>query len=358
MQDYSSFTAADLLLDDQFIQYCNGDTAVASYWSNLAENNLPLQEEIKIAMALYQNLTIATSTEEKQTELTNLKKNIEAEKEKPTVLTPLSLVRSITSNKKWRIAIAAAAVLTGIIFTTTVLLKNNQHYNINNIAANEFAKAHYNQVIQSSTDERKEVMLPDGSTVTLNCGTSIKISDDFNKTQRWVYLDGEAFFSVKPDKERPFVVITKKTATSALGTSFKIRSYAGETQNTVMLATGKVKVQSIHDNNASSDIYLLPGQKATTENNNLPIKANFDMEALQNWRSLTIELNKANLNEIIDALEFYYGVHVTLINKPQTEIAFTGKFSKESLHDLMEAISYTNKFNYTQKGNTVSILFQ
>jgi transmembrane sensor len=249
-------------------------------------------------------------------------------------------------------------VLTGIIFTTTVLLKNNQHYNINNIAANEFAKAHYNQVIQSSTDERKEVMLPDGSTVTLNCGTSIKISDDFNKTQRWVYLDGEAFFSVKPDKERPFVVITKKTATSALGTSFKIRSYAGETQNTVMLATGKVKVQSIHDNNASSDIYLLPGQKATTENNNLPIKANFDMEALQNWRSLTIELNKANLNEIIDALEFYYGVHVTLINKPQTEIAFTGKFSKESLHDLMEAISYTNKFNYTQKGNTVSILFQ
>jgi hypothetical protein len=93
MQDYSSFTAADLLLDDQFIQYCNGDTAVASYWSNLAENNLPLQEEIKIAMALYQNLTIATSTEDKQTELTNLKKNIEAEKEKPTVLTPLSLVR-------------------------------------------------------------------------------------------------------------------------------------------------------------------------------------------------------------------------------------------------------------------------
>ncbi|MEO5942588.1 MAG: hypothetical protein ABIP30_05350, partial [Ferruginibacter sp.] len=113
MQDYSSFTAADLLLNEQFIRYCNGDTAAASYWRKLAETNLPLQAEIKIARALYQNLTIATSTEDKQTELTNLKKNIEAEKEKSTVLIPSSPVRSITSNKKWRIAVAAAAVLTG-----------------------------------------------------------------------------------------------------------------------------------------------------------------------------------------------------------------------------------------------------
>ena len=355
MVDYTTYKAIDLLQDEHFINYCKGKKEAIAFWNNYLLQQPDLQSEVDKAQKLYAIMSIRPTATDKKIALENLRNALTLEKQ---FVNSARVVSIAASPKKWRYAMMVAAVLTGIILTAAIWLTAKQSYHINDIPVAAFAKANYKEIIQSAADERREIMLPDGSAVTLNYGSTIKIADDYNRHQRWVYLEGEAFFSVKPNKQKPFVVITGKNATSALGTSFKVRNYTSEKVSDVMLATGKVKVQSMLHQSTKGDLILLPGEKANCENNNLPVKTSFDLTILDNWRNLKIELDKANLDKIITTLEFNYGVQVKLQNKPVKEFAFTGKFDKESLQNVLEAISFTNKFSYTQKGNIVSIMFQ
>ncbi len=355
MLDYTTYKAIDFLQDENFILYCNHNIDAIAFWEKVLVQEPQLQKEIDEAKILYAALSIRISPLEKSEALATLKKTIEIEKQQAgkATLLPVTFI-----NKKLRWVIMAAAAIAGVLLISSIWFNKIESYSINDTPVAVFAKVLYNTAIKSGENERKVVTLPDGSIVTMNYGSTLKLATDYNQTHRWVYLEGEVFFSVKPDKQRPFVVITSKNATSALGTSFKVRNYPGENNSDIMLATGKVKVQSMLNQSAKGDLILLPGDKASCLNKDLPVKSAFDLEVLRNWRSLKINLNKANLENIIDTLGFYYGVQVKLINKPGKEIAFTGKFDNESLQNVLEAISFTNKFSYTQKGNNISVLFQ
>lgn len=355
MRDYTTYEVTDLLQDENFIEFCRGNEGAAAFWNAFLLKHPEQRGKIDEAQKMLAKMAVSVTAVEKQLALENLRNAVALEKQglHRTPVLPIA-----AAAKKWRYALVAAAVLTGVVLTAAIWLTKKQSYDINNTPVTAFAKAKYKEIIQAAADERREVTLPDGSAVTLNYGSSIKLADDYNQQQRWVYLEGEAFFSVKPNRQKPFVVITGKNATSALGTSFKVRNYAGEKVSDIMLATGKVKVQSMLSQSTRGDLILIPGEKAYCDNGNLPVKTSFDLAMLDNWRSLKIELDKANLDKIIATLEFNYGVQVKLQNKPVKEFAFTGKFDRAPLQNVLEAISFTNKFSYTQKGNIVSIMFQ
>ena len=86
------------------------------------------------------------------------------------------------------------------------------------------------------------VALPDGSTVTLAPASSLKYPRAFVGTRRSVYLTGEAFFEVFHDARHPFSVYTEQVVTTVLGTSFRVRAYAGQTEAQVQVRTGAVRV--------------------------------------------------------------------------------------------------------------------
>jgi len=88
--------------------------------------------------------------------------------------------------------------------------------------------------------EKKTILLPDGSLVFLNSKSSISYSKDF-KNKRELKLTGEAYFEVKKNPERPFLVETEKIKTRVLGTSFNIKAYKNS-QTMVSVNTGKVEV--------------------------------------------------------------------------------------------------------------------
>ncbi|MBC7868261.1 MAG: FecR domain-containing protein [Gloeobacteraceae cyanobacterium ES-bin-316] len=359
MPDYRSYKAEDLLLEEEFIQYCLASESATIFWNDLLIEYPEMQVEVDKALLLYAAISIRVTEKEKQLALGDFKMAIAREINEPAVEQAGPYDKQVKPflRKRW-IAIAAAAVTLGIIVVSALWVTQKISSGQGDTSVTAFKNTNYKQVIQSLMDERKDITLPDGSLVTLNYGSTLKISGDYNEKQRWVYLQGEAFFSVKPDKEKPFVVITDKNATSALGTSFKVRNYPGENYSDVMLATGKVKVQSMSGKDKGSNNILIPGEKLSFENVNTALKSVFDLAVLQNWRSLTINLNKASLDEIITTLEFNYGIRVKQENNPVKAVAFTGKFNKASLQEVLEAISFTNKFSYTQKGNIVSIEFR
>ena len=359
MPDYTTYKAEDLLMDDNFVGYCKGNNRGAvKFWDNFLTEHPQMSAEVDRAKKLFHLISVTVPVEEKNAALDKIKEEIVSGRYTlETIDDNDAPVYQMTSGRKfnWLRYVAAAAVI-GILISSLVWYSSTIR---SRSAIADFTKANYKEVLHAGNNQRKEIQLPDGSVALLNYGSVLKIADNFNQSERWVYLEGEAFFSVKKDKEKPFVVITSHTATTALGTSFKVRDYTGEQNGHVMLATGKVKVQSLIEiEHKKEDIILMPGEEATWKNNEQLVKYNFNQDTLLDWRNTKIAFEKADLPRIIETLEFYYGVQVRLENKPTMPIAFTGKFYEKSLKDVLEAIAFTNKFNYYQNGNIVSIRFQ
>lgn len=109
--------------------------------------------------------------------------------------------------------------------------------------------------------ERKAIQLPDGTQVWLEGGTVLDYPGQFGSRSREVYLKGEAFFEVKKDERRPFVVHTRFLQTTVLGTSFNVdASMANEAR--VVVVTGKVKVQVPEGGKEGQQVEVEPRQQA------------------------------------------------------------------------------------------------
>ena len=86
------------------------------------------------------------------------------------------------------------------------------------------------------------IELEDGTKVWINSASRLRYPVVFSGDTREVYLEGEAYFEVRRDVERPFIVHSGEQKVTVLGTSFGISCYASEVNNYTTLVSGKVKV--------------------------------------------------------------------------------------------------------------------
>lgn len=98
----------------------------------------------------------------------------------------------------------------------------------------------YNEIHVRKGGRANTVFLSDGSKVILNAATTFRYPTSFNGKNRQVYLDGEAYFEVSKDVEKPFVVKLKKQEITVLGTTFNVQAYAHEPYSEVTLLTGQI----------------------------------------------------------------------------------------------------------------------
>lgn len=98
------------------------------------------------------------------------------------------------------------------------------------------------QLVRTSGQQVKRALLPDSSQVWLNANSSIAIPENYGAHNRSVRLTGEAFFDVRPDTARPFVITSQTITVSVLGTSFNVRAYDGLEEVQVAVSTGRVSV--------------------------------------------------------------------------------------------------------------------
>jgi transmembrane sensor len=349
--DYINFNIEDFLTDESFINYCFelNDTD-KSHWENIILTQPLLKKKIADARELCLLLGIKVNKADKQEALAKLKASIAAEQLKTHIL-PVNNVRRL-----WLPRIAIAATL-----LVLVIAYGLYRYNTPVSAAvlySQATNANYHLVAQTNFSNRKSVVLPDGTTVILNGSSTLKVANDYNKNNRHVLLTGEAFFEVTKDKARPFVVLTAKTATTALGTSFKVSSYATSKTASVMLATGKVRVESTQSGRGITDQILTPGQQVVlADGNNNFIRSDFNQAELQNWISSKLVFSNANFTEIATKITDTYGIQVVTDNKEVNKIRFTGQFNNKSLTDVLDAIGFVNNFTYKQKGDTIKIVF-
>lgn len=191
---------------------------------------------------------------------------------------------------------------------------------------------------QTMDDERKEVTLPDGSTVWLNQNSSLSYDRSFSP--RTVALKGEAFFDVKKMDGKPFEIISGDAKTTVLGTSFNVRAYLNEAKVEVTVETGKVALEN--KAKASDKILLIAGESGSFDQPNQTVtKVATKISNANAWR--TRELAFAAdipLSQILNDMERYFGI--TIKAKPEVQrCTFTSGTTKNPVaKDILDAIVY------------------
>lgn len=94
----------------------------------------------------------------------------------------------------------------------------------------------------TGTGEKKIITLQDGSRLTLDAATTIKVQDDFSSSRKINLQDGQVFFDVKTDAQRPFTIVSDGLTTTVLGTSFSISAYAALNNISIGVVSGKISV--------------------------------------------------------------------------------------------------------------------
>jgi transmembrane sensor len=202
---------------------------------------------------------------------------------------------------------------------------------------------------------KSTVMLPDGSTVKLNAESHLKYEEFDNK--RNVHLTGEAFFEVAEDAGKPFTVFSKEISTTALGTSFNVRSYPEDLITQVYLRTGSVEVREF-ENNQKEKLILAPGDGVEYNAlNKTLVLAKIEPEMALAWNDNIIKFESADFNQVRNKLERWFGVEIEVVGKPDSAWRISGAFKNESLVNILTSIDFTAPLEYKISNNKVKIKF-
>jgi ferric-dicitrate binding protein FerR (iron transport regulator) len=225
-------------------------------------------------------------------------------------------------------------------------------------------------VIATKKGSKSQVTLPDGTRVWLNADSRLAYAGDFQGTIREISLTGEAFFDVAKDPNRPFVIHANSIDIKVLGTSFNLRSYAGESTTETALLHGKIEV-TLH-NQPDNKIVLKPNEKLVVSNTissgiediaddkkrvgqtETPMltlskiryvnKDSLPTEAY--WVQNKLAFDNEIFEKVVSKIERWYNVRVIIKNEHLKEKHFTGYFEDNSLEDVMEALHISGGLNY------------
>jgi ferric-dicitrate binding protein FerR (iron transport regulator) len=206
--------------------------------------------------------------------------------------------------------------------------------------------------------KRFDLLLSDGSQVTLNSGTSLKYPVQFlNIGNRQVFLDGEAFFNVAKDSVNPFIVSTSELNVRVLGTKFNLSSYPEDQYVNTTLLEGSVSVYNSKDTFESSNASLLePGYKAEWNKYNKEILVEeADIAMHTDWLNGKIILRHVPFKNIVKKLERHYNVEITNHNANLDDELFTASFDVESIEQVMETFNKTYPINYNIDNKEITI---
>lgn len=202
--------------------------------------------------------------------------------------------------------------------------------------------------------QKSKLFLPDGSVIWLNSESTLTYPEKFSDTLRLVTLEGEAYFEVSKDTERPFRVNTGSVGTTALGTSFNINA-PKEGKVTISLLTGKVKIE---EDKAGDFIILEPGTGFQFNYNNgqhtvFPIKH----DNVLAWKMGILVFDGDSFEQVAKKIHAWYGVEVQIKGTPPRDWKLTGKFENENLSNVIETIKFSRKFEHKLDSNKLLITF-
>jgi ferric-dicitrate binding protein FerR (iron transport regulator) len=197
--------------------------------------------------------------------------------------------------------------------------------------------------------QKSQIILPDGTRIWINSDTKVKYPGNFEKKQRDIYLEGEAFFDVAKETGRPFVVHTSGINVKVLGTKFNVKAYPNENQIETSLFEGKINLTA--DDSKSSDRILKevnPGEAFvySKESHKLASKS-FQKEEIDGWKNNRLIFKDDTFNNLVRKVERWYDVKILYDEKLFDDRRLTVElYEGERLERLLEIVGMTLSVNY------------
>ena len=178
----------------------------------------------------------------------------------------------------------------------------------------------------------------------LNDGTIFRYPERFTGENREVFVDGEAYFEVRSNPQKPFVVDNKMIKTVVTGTHFNINGYSADRFFEATLSEGKVSLEKGKQNFSMS-----PGEQVQYDvQTNVIVKKNVNPENAVAWINGMLIFKDEKLETAIKKLGRWYNVEIILSDKGLNSYLLTGTFQHEKLYQTLKLISLALpvKFEY------------
>lgn len=249
-------------------------------------------------------------------------------------------------NKRWTLRsasfeLAKVAAIFVLAFTIVYSFLINEN--------NDSAKM---QTIFVPPGQRAELTLTDGTKVWLNAKTTFTFPDKFTANNRRVTLDGEGYFDVTKNPEKPFIVNTEHYDIKVLGTEFNVTAYSGSSVFETSLLKGAVEVSSPA---TCSKVHLKPNTRTYEKNGELKTGI-IEHQSYFLWKEGLICFFDEPVGKMIKKLELYYDIKIDVQNKELLNNRYSGKFrTKDGVEHVLKVLQLRHRFSYI-KDNDLNLI--
>ena len=200
--------------------------------------------------------------------------------------------------------------------------------------------------------EQKRLLLADGTRITLNSVSSIRVAKDYGKRSRIVELKGEAFFDVVHLKT-PFIVRTDCGIIQDIGTEFVVRAWPGEKETEVTVTKGEIILRA-GDLSNSIGVPVVAGQRSVSDRNRIllePVRA--DLKQTLAWLDGDMIFDKTPFSHVLAKLGRDYPYTFGVTDTSLLGERVTASLTRQPLAAILKAISVSLGIGYVRNGDTI-----
>lgn len=197
-----------------------------------------------------------------------------------------------------------------------------------------------------------QLILPDGSKVWLNAGSSLRFPTAFVGKERRVELSGEAYFEVSKNKAMPFKVFANDMEVRVLGTHFNVMAYDNEKSINTTLIEGSVQVLI-----GTGRVYLKPGEEAILNktSSNMTVSA-ADVEQIVAWKNGYFMFNDENIESIMRKVSRWYNVDVTFKGSMKNKDFVGTMLRNRNVSELLRMLELTGAVHFSIEGRRITVM--
>ena len=238
-----------------------------------------------------------------------------------------------------------AAIFLIALVTCILVARDNSMFLSNEVACSE---------IYAPLGTRTMFYLPDGSKGWLNGGSHLQFPSEFRGKTRDVNLQGEAFFNVKTNPKRPFIVSGTDFEVVAHGTSFNILAYPDEKKVKVTLVTGNIQVSGKQNGKLRSLPMLEPDQMCIydRETSSENIKE-VDAAKIISWKEGRLIFRNETFDEVVTKINRWYNVNLMIRDEVLKSYIYLATFEDETLEEVLKLLKLSAPIDFKDLGREI-----
>jgi ferric-dicitrate binding protein FerR (iron transport regulator) len=352
---YKDYTADDLIKDEYFQQWVFAPSEETNrFWIDYLENYPQHREKVEEARQFLSFFHVKDK-DVFESRISNLKKRINVSIDQPE---PAAIAEPKTEKKPQkkfsrarirRIVMSAMMLVVGLIAVIMSFYPSHE----SSVVAKE--DSDHRQIV-APRGKRELVVLGDGTRVFLNADSKLTFLKDFNsQLNREVLLEGQGYFEVAENLQKPFVVHTSGLSIKGVAGAFSVSAYADNSWIETILVEGKVSLESnLQPLNQTS---LAPHQRVLfdKESENMSFDNQVDAANLTAWRTGRLVFENQSLRDIKGMLERWYDVTITFKDETSLGCHFSGQFDNKTLEEVLAILKTSEAVSFAVKGRDVTI---